>query len=287
MEPSTLQSNPVQIQQPPQPVYNSVPPVVPPITTTPQQKHTGLVINLILLAIILGLVGYIVYLKTHPVVINQVVYQETPRTVPNLANTVASPSSSPLTSLLPKNVTPTQATGTKTDSQAFPSIGITVRIPSGWTTKEDVSGSEKSLSITNGQFTLIVTKDPVITGGGVGFMYSGLFGKTGEAKQSTQSIVTMEKIMMKVTNAISSNAFQRDMGTKIASGTAEIFGGSVITNQSGKGLPLIKESIPNAEVVYMIRYVYENSVKGIGMNDPTYLKVVPVMDAIAASIHML
>jgi hypothetical protein len=139
-------------------------------------------------------------------------------------------------------------------------------IPDDWTVVE----GESSTLITKGCFSISITKNPIITGGGWGFMYEGI----SEFDEDVVFMVINKEPVQKITHI-----FPTDVVTE--SDLQNIFGGSVFaspdSNISTPTLELKGES-------YLIKYVYDCTIP-ISVDSEEYTETMEIMDTIVESIQ--
>ena len=145
-----------------------------------------------------------------------------------------------------------------TDSTIF-----SFKLPNGW------SSSESGV-ISNGLFSITIVKNPIITGGGWGFMYEGV-SDTFETRV-TFHVINGETVE-KVTHILPTDEIYD-------SGQINIFAGSVFASEGSN------VNTPQLELggePYLIKYEYKGE-NAISIDSQEYLTFVEIMDAIVESI---
>ncbi len=217
-----------------------------------KKKSKGfLIVVSILLFLILGMGGYYVY--------KQYFAQEDPSTEENLdVETNTEVVEEENVKLLTEVIVPSESGGEDKVIQ--------LNMPNGWTVNKSI---DYASVITNGSFSIYIIKDPIITGGGWGFMYDG--------EESYETYVSPLEI-----NGVSVNKVTHVLPKDIIKETdlEHVFGGSVFASQdsniSTPTLELNKEQ-------YLIKYVYEDE-QVISVDSQVYSEEVIVMDNIIKSI---
>lgn len=216
-----------------------------------QKSKTFPIIVGILLVLILGMGGYYVY--------NNYFAKEDTTAVEELDtdinNEVVDEESE---ELLTEILVPSESGG---EDKVFQ-----LNLPDGWTINE---GVDYASVITNGSFSIYITKDPIVTGGGWGFMYDGA--------GSYETLVATLEI-----NGVSVNKVTHVLPKDIIKNTnlENVFGGSVFASQDSN------VTTPSLELngeKYLIKYIYETE-QVISVDNQLYIEVVGVMDNIVESI---
>ncbi|NLZ24250.1 hypothetical protein GX888_00670 [Candidatus Dojkabacteria bacterium] len=132
-----------------------------------------------------------------------------------------------------------------------------------------VEEGEYSTLLKKGCFSISITKNPIITGGGWGFMYEG----RGEFNVITSSMMINGESVQKVTHVLESDVITD-------SDLENIFAGSVFASKDSKA------STPTLELnneSYLIKYVYDCKAP-ISIDSQEYIDTIAVMDGIVQSI---
>lgn len=152
------------------------------------------------------------------------------------------------------------------DESGSEDVGIKLSIPDGWSVNEDV---DYAAVITNEKFSIYMTKNPIVTGGGWGFMYDGV----SDTQTLVSSLVANGVSINKVTHVLAEDTVK---GTDIKN----IFGGSVLASLDSD---VSKPTLMINNEKYLVKYVYEGD-GVISIDSQEYKDAVEDMDNIVKSI---
>ncbi len=206
----------------------------------------------ILLVLILGMGGYYVYKEYFA-------KEEVSTTVEDLDTEINNETQEEGSDdLLTEILVPSESGG---DDKVFQ-----LSLPEGWTINEDINYASV---ITNGFFSIYIIKDPIVTGGGWGFMYDGV----GNYETLVSPLVINGVSVNKVTHVLPKDII-KDTDLE------NVFGGSVFSsldsNISTPSLELGKEN-------YLIKYLYEGD-QVISIDSQEYKGAIGTMDDIIENI---
>ncbi|MBP6976037.1 hypothetical protein KBB42_00350 [Candidatus Dojkabacteria bacterium] len=152
------------------------------------------------------------------------------------------------------------------DESGSEDIGIQLSLPDGWSINEDV---DYAAVITNESFSVYITKNPIVTGGGWGFMYDGIAGY--------ETLVSSLLI-----NGVSVNKVTHVLPTDIInnSDVENVFGGTVFASSDSD---ISKPTLILNSDKYLVKYVYERD-GVVSIDDQEYKDAVEDMDSIIESV---
>ena len=143
-----------------------------------------------------------------------------------------------------------------------------LNIPDGWSVDDSV---DYAAVITNGDFSISITKNPIVTGGGWGFMYEGVT----PFETLVQSLTVNGEAVNKITHVLPTDVIN---DTELE----DIFAGSVFASMDSN------ISTPTLELggeKYLIKYMYDGDTD-ISVDSQEYIDAIGVMDSIVESISI-
>ena len=166
--------------------------------------------------------------------------------------------------------------------QEFPDVGISLLIPENWT--GEIENTNKTmLRITNGTYYLEIIKNPVSTD--ENSMYMMEESLTGNIYQTVDHNILISGVIAAKHTRIFPEI---TTGDKIVS---NIFGGSIITNETKSDAPLTSfytQDNNGATTEYLIKYFYkDNDQNQISTDSASYKESISVLDSIVESIKFL
>jgi len=212
----------------------------------------------------------------------------------------------PSVGISPQSTSPSPAE-IRIETKKVASIGLGIDVPSNWQIKEDGQASddaEISVEITNREFILRITKNPVYTGGGFGFIFDGSVADGDlESHMRRENIKIKDEEFLKKTVLIGKKYLDlldpRLLEENDSLEEAEIFGGSVYFNQrQNQGVIIDEPGIVLKDKdgrAFRYSIVYETAVKFLddgssvaqllNWDDEDCQKAVAVMDEMVKSIR--
>lgn len=184
-------------------------------------------------------------------------------------------------------------------TKSFPELGLLMTVADDWTQETDnlavqARDAEISLNLSKGDYSLIIIKNPIYTGGGTGYAYAGT--RMDEIAFKYESIQTAGETYEKNTQYLTSLPIELSEGVpQDQKNLKNIFGNTLISNP-GIG----EDTFPNVEVtvdgekrVYLIKYEHASRTYAdantivynyVSIDDPAFKNMMAEMDDMVESI---